>query len=131
MAAGAGAGLIAGTLLARLIEPGVGIEKVILAGNTPTIPLFPKTSGLHPVALLAHGVTASKETMFRFGEALAAAGFDCYAVDLAGHGESRLRCSGAGLVVGRMASRGSRRGGDLAVTIFLGYAIGQWMPKFL
>ena len=88
------ASLIAGTLLAHVIEPGVGMEKLILAGNTPTIHLFPKTSGPHPVALLAHGVTASKETMFRFGEALAAAGFDCYAVDLAGHGESRLRFSG-------------------------------------
>jgi len=39
--------------------------------------------------------------------------------------------AGARLVIGRMASRGSRRNGDLAVAIFLGYAIGQWMPKFL
>jgi hypothetical protein len=39
--------------------------------------------------------------------------------------------AGAGLVLGRMASRGTRRDGDLAVAIFLGYAIGQWMPKFL
>ena len=31
---------------------------------------------------MAHGVTASKETLFRFGEALARAGFTCYAVDL-------------------------------------------------
>jgi hypothetical protein len=66
---------------------------VILAGYTPAIHLFPKTSEPHPVALLAHGVTASKETLFRFGEALAAAGFDCYAVDLPGHGESRRRFS--------------------------------------
>ena len=39
--------------------------------------------------------------------------------------------AGVGLVLGRrMASGGSRRDGDLAVAIFLGYAIGQWMPKF-
>ena len=38
--------------------------------------------------------------------------------------------AGAGLVVGKMAARGSQRGGDLAIAIFLGYAIGQWMPKF-
>jgi hypothetical protein len=39
--------------------------------------------------------------------------------------------TGAGLVLGRrMASGDSRRDGDLAVAIFLGYAIGQWMPKF-
>ena len=31
----------------------------------------------------------------------------------------------------KMASGDSRRDGDLAVAIFLGYAIGQWMPKFL
>jgi hypothetical protein len=40
--------------------------------------------------------------------------------------------AGVGLVLGRrMASGESRRDGDLAVAIFLGYAIGQWMPKFL
>jgi hypothetical protein len=40
--------------------------------------------------------------------------------------------AGFGLVLGRrMASGDSRRDGDLAVAIFLGYAIGQWMPKFL
>jgi hypothetical protein len=37
---------------------------------------------------------------------------------------------GAGLVVGRIASQGSRRDGDMAVAIFVGYTIGQWMPKF-
>ncbi len=82
MAAVAIASLIVGVLLTHLIEPGVGVEKVILAGYTPAIHLFPKTSEPHPVALLAHGVTASKESLFRFGEALAASGFDCYAVDL-------------------------------------------------
>jgi hypothetical protein len=39
--------------------------------------------------------------------------------------------AGVGLVLGRrMASGDARRDGDMAVAIFLGYAIGQWMPKF-
>ena len=42
----------------------------------------------HPVALLAHGYAASKETLFLYGEALAAAGFICYSVDQPGHGAS-------------------------------------------
>jgi pimeloyl-ACP methyl ester carboxylesterase len=114
------ASLVAGVLLAHVIEPGVGVEKVILAGNTPTIHIFPKTSEPHPVALLAHGVTASKETMFRFGEALAAAGFDCYAVDLAGHGESRLRCSGGEMVAQmRDITRALGR-----VDVFVGHSMG-------
>jgi pimeloyl-ACP methyl ester carboxylesterase len=114
------ASLIVGVLLTRLLEPGVRVEKVILAGYTPTIHLFPKISGPHPVALLAHGVTASKETMFRFGEALAAAGFDCYAVDLPGHGESRLRFSGAEIVaqMGHIARTLGR------VDIFVGHSMG-------
>jgi ligand-binding sensor domain-containing protein/signal transduction histidine kinase len=37
------------------------------------------------VALLAHGYAGSKETLFRYGEALAAAGFICYSVDQPGH----------------------------------------------
>src|SRR6185436_194923 len=60
----------------------------MLIGNTPAIRLFPATPGPHPVALLAHGATGSKENLFRFAEALAAAGFVCYSVDQAGHGES-------------------------------------------
>ncbi|HEX3357940.1 MAG TPA: alpha/beta fold hydrolase, partial [Tepidisphaeraceae bacterium] len=40
------------------------------------------------MALLAHGFGGSKETLFRFGEALTAAGFICYSVDQPGHGAS-------------------------------------------
>jgi alpha-beta hydrolase superfamily lysophospholipase len=36
---------------------------------------------------------ARKKIYFRFGEALAAAGFECYSVDQAGHGESPQRYS--------------------------------------
>jgi pimeloyl-ACP methyl ester carboxylesterase len=114
------ASLIAGALLAHVIEPGVRVENLMLAGNTPTLHIFPKTSGPHPVALLAHGITASKETLFRFGEALAAAGFDCYAVDLAGHGESRLRLSGDDMVA---QMRGITRALG-QVDVFVGHSMG-------
>src|SRR5271154_1487422 len=79
-----------GIALSHVIEPGVRVEKIMLATNTPALRIFPATPGPHPIALLAHGNTGSKEMLFRFGEALAAAGFDCYSVDQAGYGESPL-----------------------------------------
>src|SRR5690349_15751803 len=91
------AAVIVGAVLSRVIERGVRVEKVMLNENTPAIRLSPETPGPHPIALLAHGATGSKENMFRFGEALAAAGFDCYSVDQAGHGESPQSCSLANL----------------------------------
>ena len=87
------AALILGAILSRVIEPGVRVEKIMLTANTPALRLFPATPGPHPIALLAHGNGGSKEMLFRFGEALAAAGFDCYSVDQAGHGESPQPCS--------------------------------------
>src|SRR5438552_17896430 len=65
----------------------------MLTTNTPALRIFPATPGPHPKALLAHGNGGSKEMMFRFAEALAAAGFDCYSVDQAGYGESPQSCS--------------------------------------
>jgi hypothetical protein len=53
-------------------------EKVMLTGNTAAFRLSPETPAPHPIALLAHGATGSKKKLFRFGEALAAAGFDWY-----------------------------------------------------
>jgi hypothetical protein len=85
------AALILGAILSRVIEPGVRVEKIMLATNTPALRLFPATPGPHPIVLLAHGNGGSKETLFRYGEALAAAGFDCYSVDQAGYGESPQR----------------------------------------
>lgn len=79
---------LTGVALSHVIEPGVRVEKVMLAANTPALRLFPATPGPHPIALLAHGDGGSKEMLFRYGEALAAAGFDCYSVDQAGFGES-------------------------------------------
>ena len=87
------AALILGAILSRVIEPGVRVEKIMLTTNTPALRIFPATAGPHPIVLLAHGAGGSKENFFRFGEALAAAGFDCYSVDQAGHGESPQRCS--------------------------------------
>jgi len=74
--------------LSHRIEPGVRVEKVTLAEHTPALKFIPTGAGPHPVALLAHGFAASKETLFRYGEALAAAGFLCYSVDQPGHGAS-------------------------------------------
>src|SRR5262245_66554116 len=80
--------LILGAILSRVIEPGVRVEKIMLTTNTPALRIFPATPGPHPIALLAHGATGSKENLLRFGEALAAAGLECYSVDQAVHGES-------------------------------------------
>src|SRR3990172_6507994 len=63
------AALILGAILSRVIEPGVRVEKIMLATNTPAFRLFPATPGPHPIALLAHGNGGSKEMFFRFGEA--------------------------------------------------------------
>src|SRR5436190_10284993 len=100
LVAAAIAALILGAILSRVIEPGVRVEKVMLTTNTPALRLFPATPGPYPIALLAHGCTGSKEMLFRFGEALAAAGFDCYSVDQAGHGESPQSCSLTNILLG-------------------------------
>ena len=88
MAAATIAVLILGAVLSRLIEPGVRVQKVTLAEDTPALKFIPTGPGPHPVALLAHGYASSKETFFRYGEALTAAGFTCYSVDQPGHGAS-------------------------------------------
>jgi pimeloyl-ACP methyl ester carboxylesterase len=79
---------VTGVALSLRIEPGIRIQKVTLAEDTPALQFLPVGPGPHPVALLAHGYTVSKETLYRFGEALAAAGFTCYSVDQPGHGAS-------------------------------------------
>jgi pimeloyl-ACP methyl ester carboxylesterase len=79
---------VTGIALSHRIEPGVRVQKVTLAGDTPALKFIPTGAGPHPVALLAHGYASSKEALFRYGEALAAAGFICYSVDQPGHGAS-------------------------------------------
>jgi pimeloyl-ACP methyl ester carboxylesterase len=114
------AALILGSILSRVIEPGVCIEKIMLTPDTPAIRLFPATPGPHPKALLAHGGGASKEMMFRFGEALAAAGFDCYCVDQAGYGQSPQSCSRTN--VRHYFVEAERALGE--VDVFIGYSMG-------
>jgi len=77
-----------GLALSHRIEPGVRVQKVTLAEETPALKFIPAGAGPHSVALLAHGYAGSKESLFRYAEALAAAGFVCYDVDLPGHGAS-------------------------------------------
>ena len=71
--AAAVAALILGAILSRVIEPGVRVENVTLTQDTPALKFIPAGPGPHPVALLAHGFAGSKETLFRYAEALAAA----------------------------------------------------------
>ena len=80
--------LAIGALLAHSIEPGVRIEEVMLARDTPALKYVPRGVASPPVALLAHGYGGEKNNVFCFAEALTAAGFLCYAIDLPGHGES-------------------------------------------
>ncbi len=112
--------LIVGVILSHAIEPGVRVEKTMLTPNTPALRIFPATPGQHPIALLAHGNGGSKEMLFRFGEALAAAGFDCYSVDQAGYGESPLSCSLTNL---RRNFQELQRALD-PIDVFLGHSMG-------
>ena len=110
----------AGAALSHVIAPGVRVEKIMLTTNTPALRLFPATAGPHPIALLAHGNGGSKEMLFRFGEALAAADFECYSVDLAGYGESPLSCSLTN--IDRNFEDTERALG--AVGVFIGHSLG-------
>src|SRR6476646_10430230 len=116
----------AGAALSRVIDPGVRVEKLTLTANTPALRIFPATPGPHPIALLAHGNGGSKEMMFRFGEALAAAGFDCYSVDQAGYGESPQACSLTNLL--RNFQELERALGEVHVFIghSMGGGVGEW-----
>jgi pimeloyl-ACP methyl ester carboxylesterase len=120
------AALVVGAILARAVEPGVSVEKLMLTANTPALRIFPATPGPHPIALLAHGNGGSKEMMFRFGEALAAAGFDCYSVDQAGYGESPQACSLTNLL--RNFQELERALGEVHVFIghSMGGGVGEW-----
>jgi len=120
IAVGAIAFFIAGLALSRRVERGVRVEVVTLTEDTPALRFFPADSSPHPIALLAHGIFCSKETLFRYGEALAAAGFIGYAIDLPGHGESPRRFSLAGNAT--TLEKVARRLGS--VDVFIGYSMG-------
>jgi pimeloyl-ACP methyl ester carboxylesterase len=123
------AALILGAILSRVTEPGVRVEKVMLAGHTPALRLSPETPGPHPVALLAHGGGASKEMMFRFGEALAAAGFDCYSVDQAGYGESPRSCSRTNVRLSFVEAERALGEVDVFVGWSMGSGTGSWSVR--
>ncbi len=114
--------LVLGVVLAHQVEPGVRVESVRLAEETPALRFSPTRPGPLRLALMAHGVTASKETLFCLGEALAQAGFTAYAVDLPGHGTSpggfRPRLNGPTLV------SVARALGPLEV--YLGHSMGAY-----
>jgi predicted dienelactone hydrolase len=55
-----------GAALSHVVEPGVRVEQMMLATNTPALRLFPATPGPHPIALLAHGNGGSKENALSF-----------------------------------------------------------------
>ena len=68
---------VIGIVLSHRIEPGVRVQNVTLAEETPALEFLPAGPGPHPVALFP----GSKDWGFCYGEALAAAGFKCFAVD--------------------------------------------------
>src|SRR3954469_2845650 len=123
------AALILGAIVSRMVEPGVRVEKVMLTTNTPALRLFPTTPGPHPIVLLAHGGTGSKENMFRFGEALAAAGFDCYSMDQAGHGESPQRYSLTNILLKFRELERALGGVDVFVGHSMGGGAGSWSVR--
>jgi pimeloyl-ACP methyl ester carboxylesterase len=110
----------AGAALSHVIEPGIRVEKIMLTANIPALRIFPATPGPHPKALLAHGGGGSKEMLFRFGEAFAAAGFDCYSIDQAGQGESPQPISLTNILLNIQDS--ARALGE--VDVFIGHSLG-------
>jgi pimeloyl-ACP methyl ester carboxylesterase len=119
----------AGAALSHVIEPGVRVEKIMLTTNTPALRIFPATSGPHPKALLAHGGGGSKEMLFRFGEAFAAAGFDCYSVDQAGQGESPQPYSLTNLATKFPELERALGGVDVFIGHSLGGGAGAWSVR--
>jgi pimeloyl-ACP methyl ester carboxylesterase len=121
--------LAVGATLSHVIEPGVRVKKIMLAANTPALRIFPATPGPHPKALLAHGAGGSKEMLFRFGEAFAAAGFDCYSVDQAGHGESPQPLSLTNLKTKIPELERALGGVDVFIDHSMGGGVGAWSVR--
>lgn len=79
-----------GFALSRSVAPGVSVSRqtVVPSQGEPVPVLWVSPQDPKGTALLAHGITASKETLLCVAEALAANGFECCVLDLPGHGES-------------------------------------------
>jgi hypothetical protein len=114
--------LATGAFLSRKIEPCVTVSQVTIARDTPVLRFAPDAAGPHPVALLAHGVFCNKEMLFCYGEALAHAGFDCYSVDLPGHGQSPHPFRGEALGT----SLAEAAGAVGPVDVFIGHSMGAY-----
>ena len=119
----------AGAALSHVIEPGVRVEKIMLTTNTPALRIFPATPGPHPKALLAHGGGGSKEMLFRFGEAFAAAGFDCYSVEQAGQGASPQPFSLTNILSKPRELERALGGVDVFIGHSLGGGAGAWSVR--
>jgi len=119
----------AGAALSHMIEPGVRVENIMLATNTPALRIFPATPGPHPIAMLAHGNGGSKEMLFRFGEALAAAGFDCYSVDQAGYGESPQPWSLTNILLNFQEVERALGVVDVFISHSMGGVVGAWSVR--
>ena len=111
---------VAGLALSRRVEPGVRVKTVTLAGNTPALEFLPAGPGPHPVALFAD----SKAEWFCYGEALAAAGFKCFAVDLPGLGASPQQGFSLYEAVRTVAEVAHAVG---PVDVFLGHSMGAYV----
>ena len=111
---------VAGVILSRVHEPGIAVESRSI-GQTPALHFAPSASGSHPRVLLAHGFSASKETLFRYGEALAVTGFDAWIIDLPGHGDSPLRYPGDNARIIGLA-----RSALGPIDVFVGHSMGGY-----
>jgi alpha-beta hydrolase superfamily lysophospholipase len=121
VAAAAGAGM------SQTLEPEVSVEPVVVADN-PALHFLPRGAHLG-TAVLGHGIPANKQTLFRLGEALAAAGFEAVAVDLPGNGASALPLSQGGeqalLAAARYLGNGSATA-DVVVGHSVGATYAGW-----
>jgi Serine aminopeptidase, S33 len=112
--------LVLGAMLSHRIEPGIRVQPITLAGKVAALKFVPDGPGPHPVALLGHGFSGSKENMFRFAEALAHAGFVCYSIDFPGHGASPENFSAE--AIGQAPAEVARAVGW--VNVFVGHSMG-------
>ncbi|MCI0348294.1 MAG: alpha/beta hydrolase, partial [Acidobacteriales bacterium] len=71
----------------------------------------------------------SKEMLFRFGEAFAAAGFDCYSVDQAGQGESPQPISLTNILIKPRELERALGGVDVFIGHSLGGGAGAWSVR--
>jgi alpha/beta superfamily hydrolase len=76
-------------------------------------------------ALLAHGFSGSKETLFVLGEALAEVGFEGVALDFPGHGETTARFQRGSQNVEALA-QAAQALGTIAPTIAVGHSMGGY-----